>query len=328
MSTRVMLAIASVLLIALVACGPSIEEIEATTEAKIATAIAGIATSTPQPTATPVTIPSTPTPVTFPTPLPVPTPQPTATPVPTPASTPTPQPTATPQPTPTPVPTPASTPTPQPTATPQPTPTPVPLTPSFSDVYQQVAGSVVYIETGSGTGTGWVIAEGLIATNYHVVGNENVVTIRHAFLPAFSGTVVATDSVRDVALVAFNTNIVSLDVLPMRAITTESIGEPVMVLGFGGGRGVASNGSVGGAAAKNGVFSQIVDFGSQGGRRLQVDAAMDPGDSGGPVLDVNGMVVGMNQSVLERTETGRRVVGIFYAVHVDEIRRLLTSYQG
>jgi S1-C subfamily serine protease len=55
---------------------------------------------------------------------------------------------------------------------------------------------------------------------------------------------------------------------------------------------------------------------------------MDPGDSGGPVLDANGMVVGMNQSVLERTEAGRRVVGIFYAVHVVEIKRLLTSYKG
>jgi S1-C subfamily serine protease len=195
-------------------------------------------------------------------------------------------------------------------------------------VYQQVAGSVVYIETNSGAGTGWVIAEGLIATNQHVVGNQNVVMVRHAFLPAFAGNVVAADSIRDVALIAFNTSIVSLGILPMRAITTESISEPLMVLGYGGGVGIQSNGTVGGAAAKNGVLSQIVDFGSQGGRRLQVDAAMDPGDSGGPVLDANGMVVGMNQSVLERTEAGRRVVGIFYAVHVVEIKRLLTSYKG
>ena len=312
-------ALAAILLVTLAACGPSTEEIDATTEAKIATAIAGIAAATPQPTATPATIPPTATPVTFPTPLPIPTPLPTATPV-----------TFPPTPTPQPAPTPAPAPTPQPTATPQPIPTPVPpsVAASFVDVYQDVAGSVVYIETSNGAGTGWVIAEGLIATNQHVVGTQNTVTVRHAFLPPFTGSVVMTDSVRDIAFIAFNTSIMSLDILPMRSITTESIGEAVMILGFGGGRGTLTNGSVGGAAAKNGIFSQIVDFESQGGRRLQLDAVMDPGDSGGPVLDVNGMVIGMNQSVLERTESGRRVVGVFYAVHVDEIQRLLGIYRG
>jgi len=121
---------------------------------------------------------------------------------------------------------------------------------------------------------------------------------------------------------------VSLGVLPRRVLNTESIGEEVMVLGFGGGRGSFPDGSVGGAAAKNGIFSQIVDFGAQGGRRLQVDAAIDPGDSGGPVFDAQGRVVGMNQSVLVTTESGQRVVGIFYAVHMDEIQRFLGNYRN
>ena len=187
---------------------------------------------------------------------------------------------------------------------------------------------MVYIESGNGWGSGWVIAEGLIATNQHVVGNENVVTIRHAFLPAFSGSVVAVDTVRDIAFVAFNTSIISLDPLPMRTISTKFIGEPLMALGYGGGVGIKSNGTVGGAAAKNGALSQIVDFGGQGGKRLQIDAPIDPGDSGGPVFDSQGNVIGMNQSVLVTTEGGQRVVGIFYAVHVEGIRMLLTSYQG
>jgi len=195
-------------------------------------------------------------------------------------------------------------------------------------VYQQVADSVVYIETSTGSGTGWVIAEGLIATNQHVVGNQNPVTVRHAFLPAFTGNVVITDPIRDIAFISFNTSLVSLGVLPRRVLNTESIGEEVMVLGFGGGRGSFPDGSVGRAAAKNGIFSQIVDFGAQGGRRLQVDAAIDPGDSGGPVFDAQGRVVGMNQSVLVTTESGQRVVGIFYAVHMDEIQRFLGNYRN
>jgi len=143
-SARLLPALAAMLLVMLAACGPSTEEIDATTQAKIATAIAGIATATPQPTATPATIPPTATPVTFPTPLPIPTPLPTATPVTFPPA-PTPQPTPTPQP----APTPAPTPTPQPPPTPQPTPTASAIAASFVDVYQEVAGSVVYIEIDS-----------------------------------------------------------------------------------------------------------------------------------------------------------------------------------
>ena len=78
------------------ACGPSVEDIQRTVDAKLATAVAGIPTATPQSTPTPITLPATATP------QPAPTPQPTA----TPASTATPQPTPTPPPTPTPTPTP------------------------------------------------------------------------------------------------------------------------------------------------------------------------------------------------------------------------------
>ena len=319
MTRGVLVALMIGVCIALLGCGPTAQEIEATTEAKIAMAIAGIVTATPQPTSTPVIIPFTPTPVTFPTPLPIPTPLPTSTPV-----------TFPPAPTPQPVPTPAPTPTPQPTSTPAPTSTPtLDMTASFTDIYQQAVGSVVYIETPGGNGTGWVIDEGLIATNQHVVGSYQTVTVRQSVGGAFRGTVVSTDSVKDIAFIAFNSNVASLETLPMRSLTTKTIGESVMILGFGGGGRVAKpNGSVGGAAPKVGIFSQIIDFGSQGGRRIQVDAAMDPGDSGGPVLDANGLVVGMNQSVLVRTESGQRVVGVFYAVHTDEVKLLLASYQG
>ena len=203
------------------------------------------------------------------------------------------------------------------------------ITTSFADIYQQVVGSVVYIETSSGNGSGWVIAEGLIATNQHVIGIHKTVTVRRPVVGAFTGIVVSTDSVKDIAFISFNPKVASLETLPMRSLTTKTIGEAVMILGFGGGGRVTKpDGSVGGAAPKLGIFSQIVNFGSQGGRRLQVDAAIDPGDSGGPVLDANGMVVGMNQSVLVRTESGQRVVGVFYAVHADEIKLLLTNYQG
>ena len=316
----------------LAACGPSAEEIDATTTAKIATAVAGLPDPAALPTATPIVFPTPPPP---PIPIALPTPLPTATPVTFP--TPLPTPTAIVFPTPLPTPTPFALPTPLPTATPVTFPTPLPTAtpqtvdpevgPDASALYQQVVGSVLYIETPDGAGTGWVVREGLIVTNQHVVNGEDAVTVRHAFLPPFRAEVVFTDSVIDVAFISYNTDTTTLEPLPTRLVNGDNLGETLLVLGYSS-VGVQEDGTVGGAAIKRGVLSQIVSFGEQGGRRLRIDAAVDPGDSGGPVLDTEGRVVGMSKGVVEVNETGRRIVGIFYAVHMEEIESLLAQFEG
>ncbi|MCY4624054.1 MAG: trypsin-like peptidase domain-containing protein [Chloroflexi bacterium] len=312
----------------LAACGPSEEEVDA----KIATAVADLSPAANRATATPVVFP---TPLPTATPIALPTPLPTATPI----ALPTPRPTATPivLPTPAPTATPVTFPTPLPTATPVVFPTPLPTATPFAGntvdeldaaaVYQQVAGSVLYIETPDGTGTGWAVSGGLIVTNQHVVGEEEAVTVRHAFLPPFRAEVVFTDAVIDVAFISYNPDTTALDPLPTRLVNGDSLGETLLVMGYSS-VGVQEDGTVGGAAIKRGVLSQIVSFGEQGGRRLRIDAAVDPGDSGGPVLDGQGHVVGMSKGVVEVDETGRRVVGIFYAVHMEEIEGLLAEYEA
>ena len=311
------LALAAAALLATVAgCGPSSEEVDS----KIATAIAGLPAPVAQPTATPIVFP---TPLPTATPIALPTPLPTATPV----TFPTPLPTATPVVIPTPLPTatPVAFPTPLPTATPVVLPPDVEV--DVSALYREVADSVVYVETPDELGTGWIIGEGLIATNEHVVGDEAAVTVRHAFLPPFRAEVVFTDAVLDVSFLSYNTTATTLEALPTRGVTPDNLGETLFVLGYSN-FGVLEDGTVGGAAVKRGVLSAIVDFGDQGGRQLRIDAVVDPGDSGGPVLDTLGRVVGMSKGVLETGETGRRIVGIFYAVHTEEIETLLAQHEG
>lgn len=323
------LALAAAALLATAAgCGPSGEEVDS----RIATAIADLPAPVAQPTATPIVFP---TPLPTATPIALPTPLPTA----TPATFPTPLPTATPVVIPTPLPTvtPVTFPTPLPTATPitfptpLPTATPVVLPPdgevNLSTLYREVAGSVLYIETPDDIGTGWVIREGLIATNEHVVTGETAVTVRHAFQPPFRANVVFTDAVKDVAFLSYNTAVTTLDLLPTRQVTSDNLGETLLVLGYSG-VGVQDEGTVGGAPVKRGILSAIVDFGDQGGRQLRIDAVVDPGDSGGPVLDTSGNVIGMSKGVVEVDETGRRVSGIFYAVHMDEVEALLAQHEG
>ena len=114
----------------------------------------------------------TPTPTATATPTPVPTNTPTATATATPTPVPTKTPTATATATPTPVPT--NTPTATATATPTPvptdTPTPVPIAEmSPAEVYALISPSVAFIETTAATGSGILIRDGYVITNYHVV---------------------------------------------------------------------------------------------------------------------------------------------------------------
>ena len=70
-------------------------------------------------------------------------------------------------------------PTPQPTATPQPIPTPQTFadTDSAYEIYQENRQKVLMIEVGNSTGTGWVIEDGWIITNEHVVGTNKSVIV-------------------------------------------------------------------------------------------------------------------------------------------------------
>ena len=89
---------------------------------------------------------------------------------------------------------------------------------------------------------------------------------------------------------------------------------------------IKPDGTVGLASANVGVLSQFTDFGgSRLGVNLVMDAPHDPGDSGGPVLDSDGTVVGMIRAAQVRNSAGQRVMGTFYAVHIDEIRKILPA---
>ena len=241
-------------------------------------------TATIVPTATPA---PTPTPVVFPTPLP------TATPITLP-------PTPTPQPAPTPV---TFSPTPTPITFP-PTPTPQPIV-DFNAVYLQTWPSVFLIETPAGSGSGWLIESNLILTNQHVVAGFSMVTVRQSGSPSFAATVLAVDSLRDIALLRFDATNAQLHPraapLSLGEISTGDVATSLMALGYSG-AGVKDDGTVGAASANVGVLSQIINLRSDSlGLNLIMDAPIDPGDSGGPVLNPEGLVVGMVRAVLERT---------------------------
>ena len=273
------------------AAGPSEADVQQIVDARVATAIAEVPTVTPAPiiaTATPVTFPNTPTPA----------------------------PTATPQPTPAPIRFPS-------TATPQPPPT------NFSDVFAEYVHSVFRIETSSGMGTGWLLEPGLILTNQHVVEGSTIVSVRQNQQSLFTARVRAVDKPRDIALLSFDVSQTFLDPmakpLPTGVAYLSDIASSMMAMGYSGELTPLEDGTIGPATANIGVLSGIVNFTFYDVDNLVIDAAVDPGDSGGPVLNLAGEVVGMTRAALAYTGSGQRVVGTFYAVDWREIRDALPN---
>ena len=197
--------------------------------------------------------------------------------------------------------------------------------PDLGAVYQQAWSSVFYVEPEDGQhGTGWLLEPGVIVTVAHVVSSSAEVTVRQAAAPAFSATVAGMDQRRDVALLRYDVASTQLGAgatpLPLGDADINDIARDLLALGYSG-SGVKGDGQVGSPKANAGILSQITNFGAQSyGRNLEMDAPIDPGDSGGPVLNTSGEVVGMVRAAARRTPGGGRLVGTFYAVHADEIR--------
>ena len=308
-------------------------DIDATVEARIVVALAAIPTPTPVPTDTPTPTPvptATPTPTPVPTDTPTPTPVPTATPTPTPVPTATPTPTPVPTDTPTPTPVPTDTPTPTPvptdtptptpvptdtpTPTPQPTPTPVP-TPtkdpasSLSAMVKQARSAVVRIQTSLRSGSGVIFETqgqtGYVITNHHVVEGGVPVSVTVDDSTTYRGSVLGTDSTRDLAVVSICCG--SFRALPFGNAATLQPGDEVVVVGY-------ALALAGQATVTRGIVSAVRYDSRHRSDVIQTDAAINPGNSGGPMLSMAGEILGINTFRREQTQGGRPVMGVGFAV--------------
>jgi serine protease Do len=142
--------------------------------------------------------------------------------------------------------------------------------------------AVVTVDTGKGTGSGFFISpEGHLLTNHHVVGDTKFVKIKLATGRELIGEVLRTDPQRDVALV--KTEPIGVQPLPIRN-TEPNVGEDMYVIGSP--LGDRLNGTL-----TKGVLSGHRTLNEQ--RFIQSDVAILPGNSGGPLLDSSGAVVGI-----------------------------------
>jgi S1-C subfamily serine protease len=174
-----------------------------------------------------------------------------------------------------------------------------------------------------GLGSGFVLdGDGFIATNTHVVTNgQGLSRAREVFVDFADGNrvparIVGTDPNADVALLKVDPRGLSLTPLELGRLEDLQVGDPVAAIGspFGEEQSL----SVGVISALDRNIASLTDFGI--GDAIQTDAAINRGNSGGPLLDAQGRVIGINAQI--RTETGEGA-GVGFAVPVDAVRRSL-----
>ena len=289
-------------------------------------------TSTPAPPAASIPAPtytSTPAPTYTSTPVP----PATSTPVPPATSTPVPPATSTP------VPPATSTPVPPATSTPVPTHTSTPATPdrpalniqfigggdlsderksSLADLIESIQAGVVQITTASGSGSGFIItADGLVITNEHVVSGESSVRVWLTNGRRYYADVLERDATADLALVQIYDG-GGFDAIAVGDPNTVRTGDEVLALGFPLADTIGTNLTV----TRGIISSTRTDNGVQ---LLQTDASLNPGNSGGPLVNSDGEVIGVNTSRIETTDSGRPVSNIGFAVSVIELGRRLPA---
>jgi len=211
-----------------------------------------------------------------------------------------------------------STRTPQalPTASPKPSPSPAP---SISQIFATIAPSVVFIEavhTGSNasesTGTGVIVnGDGTILTARHVINGAQAIKVTFADGTASAVTIVATDPVNDIAALLPAT----LPSVVVPAVLGRSdrlnVGDEVVAIGNPLGLTYSTT-----AGVVSGLGRRIsVTDGPTGANLIQFDAAVNPGSSGGPLINGRGETVGIVVALANPTNAGT-FIGIGFAVPI------------
>jgi serine protease Do len=166
---------------------------------------------------------------------------------------------------------------------------------SASQIYARSVPAIVLIKTPLSGGTGFCIASpGYILTNAHVVGGEKPVEV-HPFnyvdqkpvqLPSQNGQVVYRSDEADVAVVRLRNPPETMKPLPVASFDAKA-GAAVYAIG-----NPAMGGDVLEQTLSQGIVSHVQRQ-LQGNPYLQHTAAVNPGNSGGPLLDEKGQVVGV-----------------------------------
>jgi S1-C subfamily serine protease len=176
-------------------------------------------------------------------------------------------------------------------------------------------------ETQRALGSGFVIdKEGHVVTNYHVVQGASSIEVSFSNQETVSAKIVGTDPSTDLALLKVDVDAKALTPLTLADSDKVQVGDPVAAIGnpFGLERTVTA----GIVSALQREVSAPNDFTID--HVIQTDAPINSGNSGGPLIDAQGRVIGVN-SQIETANGGGGNVGIGFAVPSNTVKSVVAQ---
>jgi serine protease Do len=144
-----------------------------------------------------------------------------------------------------------------------------------------------------GMGSGFIIsADGLILTNAHVVREAKDVTVKLSDRREFTAKVLGSDATTDIAVLRINAT--GLPVVRLGDARQLEVGDPVLAIGAPYGFEQTATQGIVSAKGRSLPGDAVVPF-------IQTDAAVNPGNSGGPLFDGGGAVIGINAQIYSQS---------------------------
>jgi len=168
------------------------------------------------------------------------------------------------------------------------------------------------------TGSGFIIStEGYVLTNHHVIDGATSITIVLSSGEEFYAGVVGSDAKTDIALLRFQTNGKTIPTLPLGNSDDVKVGDIVVAIGNPWG---LSGSMTMGIVSATGRTSPLLEEDAILKSYIQSDVAINNGNSGGPLLNLKGEVIGINSALLS---AGGGWDGISFSIPINIAKRII-----
>jgi len=156
-----------------------------------------------------------------------------------------------------------------------------------------------------------------VLTNAHVAGQASSIQVTLNDGRKFAGKLVGADTRMDLALVSFQSTATDIAVATLGDSNTVHVGDWVLAIGSPYGlQSTVTAGIISALHRRGGPDGNISDF-------IQTDAAINRGNSGGPLVDLNGDVIGINTWITSQTGGS---IGLGFAIPIDNVKKAIGDF--